>query len=143
MPAMSLNHYTILARDLEATKNFYTDVVGLSVGERPPLAFPGYWLYAGTAACVHVAERRAYVTHAAGLGLEVPDDAPGAGPVDHIAFNATASEAIAARAQRHGVAAIRNAIPNGGPHQLFIEDPNGVRIEINVRHLLNEAREHG
>ena len=40
MPAMSLNHYTILARDLEATKNFYTDVVGLTVGDRPPLAFP-------------------------------------------------------------------------------------------------------
>ena len=47
MPAMSLNHYTILARDLEATKNFYTDVVGLTVGDRPPLAFPGYWLYCG------------------------------------------------------------------------------------------------
>ena len=40
MPAMSLNHYTILARDLEATKNFYTDVVGLSVGDRPPLELP-------------------------------------------------------------------------------------------------------
>ena len=37
MPAQSLNHYTILARDLERTKDFYRDVVGLSVGERPPL----------------------------------------------------------------------------------------------------------
>ena len=44
MPAMSLNHYTILARDLEATKDFYTDVVGLSVGDRPPLNVP--WLLA-------------------------------------------------------------------------------------------------
>ncbi len=35
MPAMSLNHYTILARDLEATKDFYTDIVGLSVGRSP------------------------------------------------------------------------------------------------------------
>ena len=33
MPAKSLNHYTIMARDLEATKNFYTDVVGLTVGD--------------------------------------------------------------------------------------------------------------
>ena len=40
MPAMSLNHYTILARDLDATKNFYTDIVGLTVGDRPPLGFP-------------------------------------------------------------------------------------------------------
>ena len=54
MPAMSLNHYTILARDLEATKNFYTDVVGLSVGDRPPLDFPGYWLYCGGVPTVHL-----------------------------------------------------------------------------------------
>jgi hypothetical protein len=25
MPALSLNHYTILARDLEATRKFYTE----------------------------------------------------------------------------------------------------------------------
>ena len=54
MPAMSLNHYTIIARDLEATKDFYTDVVGLSVGDRPPLDFPGYWLYCGGVPTVHL-----------------------------------------------------------------------------------------
>jgi catechol 2,3-dioxygenase-like lactoylglutathione lyase family enzyme len=58
MPAMSLNHYTILARDLEATKNFYTDVVGLSVGDRPPLGFPGYWLYCGGTPTVHLIGHR-------------------------------------------------------------------------------------
>ena len=54
MPAMSLNHYTIKARDLEATKKFYTDVVGLAVGDRPPLDFPGYWLYCGGVPTVHL-----------------------------------------------------------------------------------------
>jgi catechol 2,3-dioxygenase-like lactoylglutathione lyase family enzyme len=54
MPAMSLNHYTIQARDLEATKNFYTDIVGLTVGDRPPLTFPGYWLYCGGIPTVHL-----------------------------------------------------------------------------------------
>ena len=34
MPAQSLNHYTIRVRDLEATKDFYTDVVGTE-GRRP------------------------------------------------------------------------------------------------------------
>ena len=33
MPANSLNHYTIKVRDLERTKDFYRDVVGLTVGE--------------------------------------------------------------------------------------------------------------
>ena len=34
MPAEALNHYTILTRDLEQTKAFYCDVVGLTEGER-------------------------------------------------------------------------------------------------------------
>src|SRR5580698_3593363 len=59
MPAQSLNHYTIRVRDLESTKNFYTDVVGLKVGDRPPLAFPGYWLYCGDVPTVHLIGYRA------------------------------------------------------------------------------------
>lgn len=31
------------------------DVLGLRVGDRPPFPFPGYWLYAGSSAWVHVA----------------------------------------------------------------------------------------
>ncbi|HUB43883.1 MAG TPA: VOC family protein, partial [Acetobacteraceae bacterium] len=59
MPAQSLNHYTIRVRDLEATKDFYTDVVGLTVGDRPPLNFPGYWLYCGSVPTVHLIGYRA------------------------------------------------------------------------------------
>ena len=83
MPAMSLNHYTILARDLEATKNFYTDVVGLSVGDRPPLDFPGYWLYCGGVPTVHLIGPRPEnepIADAAG-------DPAKTGRLDHIAFS--------------------------------------------------------
>ena len=48
-------------------------------GERPPLEFPGYWLYAGETPCVHVADRRSYLVHAAWLGLSVPHEPPGTG----------------------------------------------------------------
>jgi catechol 2,3-dioxygenase-like lactoylglutathione lyase family enzyme len=130
-----LEHVLVLAEDIDRTRDFYCQVVGLSVGDRPPLAFPGYWLYAGAgpgAACVHVAERRAYAAHAAGLGLTVPDGPdPGVGPVDHIAFNASDYDGLLERLQRQGVRAVRNAVP-GGPRQVFIQDPNGVRVEINV-----------
>ncbi|HET6866821.1 MAG TPA: VOC family protein, partial [Solirubrobacteraceae bacterium] len=126
-----------LADDIDVTRDFYCQVVGLSVGARPPLAFPGYWLYAGadrgsTAACVHVAERRAYAAHAAELGLAVPDGPnAGVGPVDHIAFNASDYDGLLERLQQQGVRAVTNAVP-GGPRQVFIQDPNGVRVEINV-----------
>ena len=82
MPAQSLNHYTIRVRDLEATKDFYCNIVGLTVGDRPPLNFPGYWLYCGGVPTVHLIGHRA----------EDPaiHDEPGkpaeTGRLDHIAF---------------------------------------------------------
>src|SRR5947199_10423195 len=47
MPLGGLQHYTIEPADLEKTKDFYCDVLGLENGDRPPLDFPGYWLYSG------------------------------------------------------------------------------------------------
>ena len=44
MPLGGLQHYTIEPSDLERTKDFDCDVLGLENGERPPLDFPGYWL---------------------------------------------------------------------------------------------------
>jgi len=131
----ALEHVLVLADDIDATRDFYCHVVGLSVGDRPPLAFPGYWLYARAdgagPACVHVAERRAYAAHAAELGLTVPEGDAGLGPVDHIAFQASDYDGLLERLERQGVRAVRNAVP-GGPRQVFIQDPNGVRVEINV-----------
>ena len=54
MPLGGLQHYTIEPQDLERTKDFYVDVLGLENGERPPLGFPGYWLYSGGQATVHL-----------------------------------------------------------------------------------------
>ena len=132
MTVRGLEHFLVLADDIDVTRDFYRDVVGLSVGDRPPLAFPGYWLYGGSgAACVHIAERRSYAKHASGLGLPVPVRDPGVGPVDHVAFSDVDWDALMARLSRFAVAAVTNTVP-GGPRQVFIADPNGVRVEINV-----------
>ena len=37
MPLGGLQHYTIEPADLERTKDFYCDVLGLENGDRPPL----------------------------------------------------------------------------------------------------------
>jgi len=47
VPFEAMEHFTIRAADLEATKNFYCDVLGMKVGERPAFKFPGYWIYLG------------------------------------------------------------------------------------------------
>ena len=47
MALRRLEHVLVLTDDLEATKDFYCDALGLEVGERATLEFPGYWLYLG------------------------------------------------------------------------------------------------
>jgi catechol 2,3-dioxygenase-like lactoylglutathione lyase family enzyme len=123
MPLERLHHVLVLTDDLETTKAFY-EALGLEMGERPPLEFPGYWLYLDGFPCLHIAERAAYEAHAATLGLRVGD------AVDHLAFAGADYEQLAARLEEAGVPAVPNAAP--GIRQLFVTDPNGVRVEINI-----------
>jgi catechol 2,3-dioxygenase-like lactoylglutathione lyase family enzyme len=128
MPLHGLEHVLVLTDDLEATKAFYCDVLGFEAGERPPLEFPGYWLYLDRTAWVHIADRAAYTAHAAGLDLEGT-----AGPIDHVALAAGDYEALVARLDAAGVRRVSNDVPSAGIRQLCFDDPNGVRIELNVR----------
>lgn len=128
MALHGLEHVLVLTDDLEATKAFYCDVLGFEAGDRPPLPFPGYWLYLGGVACLHIADRAAYEMHAEALGLgRFP------GPVDHLAFAAGDHEALVARLEARGIDVVSNDVPAAGIRQLFLHDPNGVRIELNVR----------
>ena len=127
MPLRPLDHLLVLTDDLEATKAFYCDALGLEAGARPALEFPGYWLYADGVPCLHVADRAAYVAHAARLGLVLPS-----GPVDHVAFTAEDADDVVERLAAAGVAAVKNDVPAAGLRQLFVTDPNGLRIELNL-----------
>jgi catechol 2,3-dioxygenase-like lactoylglutathione lyase family enzyme len=49
-----------------------------------------------------------------------------------VAFAASDFDALAARLAAAGVDAFLNETPDGALRQLFITDPNGVRIELNV-----------
>jgi catechol 2,3-dioxygenase-like lactoylglutathione lyase family enzyme len=120
-----LDHVLVLTDDIEATKAFYCDALGFEAGERPSFPFSGYWLYLDGAPCVHVADRAEYDAQAARLGLQT-------GPaVDHVAFGGSDFETLAARLERAGVEAVANEVP-GILRQLYVTDPNGVRIELNV-----------
>ena len=127
MPLRQLDHVLVLTDDLEATKAFYCDALGLEVGERPALEFPGHWLYLEGVPCLHLAERGPYEAHAARLGLRV-----GPAPVDHVAFVGADYEQVADRLEAVGVEAVTNTVAGTGLRQLFLTDPNGVRVEVNV-----------
>jgi catechol 2,3-dioxygenase-like lactoylglutathione lyase family enzyme len=133
MPLTQLEHYLVLTADLDGTRDFYRDALGLREGARPPLGFPGYWLYVGDVPCIHVAEWNTYSKHSIAAGISVTAPAPGTGPLDHIAFNAVDLSAVKARLAAHKIEYSVNEVPMAGLIQLFLKDPNGVKIEINVR----------
>jgi catechol 2,3-dioxygenase-like lactoylglutathione lyase family enzyme len=132
MPLTRLDHLLVLSDDMDATRDFYRDALGLEVGDRPTLEFPGYWLYADGVPCVHLADRDAYTAHCRTTGIPASPPADGTGAIDHLAFAGDDFEEAVGRLERSGVETKRNTVPGIGMRQLFFEDPNGVKIEINV-----------
>ena len=47
MDIKRIDHYSIRTLDVEASRKFYTEIIGLNVGPRPAFKFPGLWLYNG------------------------------------------------------------------------------------------------
>jgi len=132
MPLVRLEHYLVLTDDLDATRDFYCRGLGMNVGPRPPLAFPGYWLYLNTVPCIHVAEWETYRAHSLSNGIPVSERAAGTGPVDHLAFVAVDCDAIRKQLAAYGIRFAENRAPGANLTQFFMHDPNGVKVEINV-----------
>jgi catechol 2,3-dioxygenase-like lactoylglutathione lyase family enzyme len=138
MPIGRLDHYSIRTLDIEASRRFYTEVMGFEVGFRPQFNFPGLWLYNGTR------YPESYgVVHIIGVDLNNPaglkeylgdrdlSTLSGTGTVDHMAFAATGLADMRRRLQRLGIPNRERTVPSLGLHQVFFEDPSNVTIELN------------
>lgn len=125
MPLQGLNHYTIRPADLERTRAFYEDVLGLRVGDRPPLSFPGYWLYVGDTPTVHLIGPRSDDGHP-----QAREPGP-TGLLDHIAFSCTGLAEMKGRLRRHGIEYRERVLPRDRQTQLFLFDPDGIAVELN------------
>lgn len=117
MPIEGMNHFTVLAKDLAATRRFYVDVLGLQEGYRPDLGFPGVWLYVGEQAVLHVI-----------AGRPLPADPKGV--LDHMAFTATGLPEVVARLRDAGINYDLRRQNQSGTWQLFCFDPSGARVEL-------------
>ena len=137
MPAQSLNHYTINARDLERTRDFYQEVVGLTVGERPPLPFPGYWLYCGGVPTVHlIGHRDENPVIKDGMSEPAPT-----GRLDHIAFSCNGLKDMRENLAARDIKFDERVLPRFNMTQLFYLDPDGISVECNFDAGETEARE--
>jgi catechol 2,3-dioxygenase-like lactoylglutathione lyase family enzyme len=116
-------HYSIRTADLDGSQRFYTDVLQLRVGFRPPFNFPGVWLYSGQD------ESEFGAVHLIG----VDPRSRGSGSVDHIAFLATDWPGMRRRCDASGIPYRVQRVPSLDLTQVFLVDPSGVTIELNYR----------
>ncbi len=132
MALRQLEHFLIQTTDLAATRDWYVDVLGMEVGPAPEFHFPVCWLYLGGTAVLHLAEG----------GDDVPDNrkaylgqqstaSHGSGVIDHVAFNATRAKDMLAHFDARGIDYSTRRISDTGMLQVFLLDPNGVKVELN------------
>jgi len=114
-----MNHFTITAENREATLGFYCGLLGLKEGHRPPLGFPGAWLYAegNPQAVLHIYWDRPMPTERTGV-------------IDHMAFTASDLRAVKARFEAAAIPFELRQQLETGTWQLFSLDPNGAKVEL-------------
>ena len=123
MPASKLDHVNIRTTKPEETRDFFVDVVGLRNGERPPFNFHGYWLYAGDQAVVHISDARDAGAHGLAAGRA-------GAAIDHVSFRMTGYAALRTLLEHRGIPHEMRIVPRNGDVQVFVDDPNGVTVEL-------------
>ena len=124
-----LDHFNIRTRKLGDTVRFYEDVLGLEKGPRPNFAFPGAWMYSEGKPVVHLVDisktdeqqkpefRRGSSRRLHQPGFFRHEAAPG----------------------KRRVRFDSRQVPGGELWQIFVNDPNGVMIELNYEAAREQA----
>jgi catechol 2,3-dioxygenase-like lactoylglutathione lyase family enzyme len=123
-----IQHCALVVSDLERSRRFYGDVLGLTEAKRPEsFAFAGAWFRAGTDEVHLIVESETSTragAHAPGPGLKV-------GLVTHLALEVDDLAAMLAQVQERGVEVGGGPMPRGdGVDQAFLLDPDGYVVEL-------------
>ena len=129
MPIAELDHYFIWSKDLEKSRQFYCDILGLQVMPRPTVKLPGYRFGANGKIQVHMGQ--AGWSSDDGNDSVTPTYEAGAINVDHIAFIATEAEIFAKHLRNIGVAFRIRYIDFMNLVQIDLTDPDGILVELN------------
>lgn len=121
-----INHYNLRAdeRTMHILKNFYMDIVGLSLGERPPFKSKGFWLNAEGKDVLHLSstknnEKKEHHVNST---------------FDHLAFSASDIKHYETILNENNISFTFREVPEIGTKQLFFKDPVGNGIELIFTH---------
>ena len=138
MPVTELNHYFVRVNDLERSRRFYCEVLGFEVMPRPDFPFPGYWLGVGGKVQVHMGPHGIPHAERYYLGTTAASATDNSGVVDHIAFVATDPGDLGDRLTAAGLKVRKRHLPDFRLFQMFVEDPDGLTIELNFHGIDRE-----
>ena len=125
-----LDHVNLQTTRLLETVAFYRDVIGLEVRD-PPGLDPSLvqWMHD---------ERGHGIIHLSTVGSllgEAPAslDGGGTGAVHHVALDCAGHDAMLAKLDGYGLPYRLNHVAVIDLRQIFVQDPNGVLLELNYR----------
>lgn len=125
-----LDHVNIRTRDLPSVVAFYRDILELEERDPPPNLDSRLvrWMYdQRNDPIVHISTPGSLSHH----GSE--DAITGnTGGLDHIAFQCIGLDDLITRLKKYGVAWRESRVDAIGMTQIFLRDPTGVQIELNV-----------
>ena len=133
MPISHIEHFLVAADDIDATRDWYARVLGMKPGAHPDFGFPVHWMYLGDTDIVHIgpSARQAGEIQKKFLGRTSQDSGAGTGALDHIAFRATGLRSMLEHLKKEKVLFTQRRANGQALFQLFLYDPNGVKIELN------------
>jgi len=135
MKIRTLDHVNIRTERLGETVEFYTKVLGMTC--KPPAGrgdpTKGAWFYDDDdRPVVHVGTYQArYPTDEMMPQGKTP--ARGGGAIHHVALECAGYDELVARLQAANLPIALGEVPSMDLRQVFVEDPNGVTLELNFR----------
>ena len=132
MPISHIEHFLVAADDIDATRDWYARMLGMTSGPHPDFGFPVHWMYLGDVDVVHIGpSAKAGEIQKKYLGRTSQDTGVGTGAIDHIAFRATGLRAMLEHLRDERVLFSQRRANGQALFQLFFHDPNGIKIELN------------
>jgi catechol 2,3-dioxygenase-like lactoylglutathione lyase family enzyme len=133
MPLSHIEHFLVAADDIDATRDWYARLLGMTSGPHPDFGFPVHWMYLGGVDVVHIgpSAKMAGEIQKKYLGRTSQGAGKGTGAIDHVAFRATGLQDMLKHLRREGVPFSQRRANGQALFQLFFHDPNGIKIELN------------
>jgi catechol-2,3-dioxygenase len=112
-----LEHVNLQTDKIDILEKWYSEVLGLKIGLRPPFKSIGRWMYAGDIPVVHL--------------VEVPGCKNTSNPtLEHFAFRATGLKSLLEILSKNGIEYDPRIVPERGILQINIRDPDGNHMHI-------------